>query len=720
MLVSNICQGAASLMISIAKLFLDFSLSVNHPQFIIESSIVQTGFSLTLAVANFLVVVGLLVIGVGTILGNSQYGSPKKLVTLLTSAVVVNFGLVIGAFLINISDMFMMYFLNSITGAKSLGDILASSLEINKLNIINDNPAARDALSASTKTSIVFQSVLGALMPAILGFILAMAIIAIAATLFVRFFNLTMLLVVMPLSYFSWLKPKGIKMGFLDNWWGDFQKWLFYGPFASMFLYLAVLLKANSDKALSDITSNSIGGSEAAIKQISPLMNEGFMPVMMKNVLVVGVMLFGLQYASSMSSAVAKYTNGLVKDTGSKLKGGATKWGKRRYQMAKNRALNTVASSETYKGAADRLGRGSNNKVLKYTGISAIGSAIGRSMQKGQGAPAKQVLKTGEDKWEGLGADQIANNLQGSNNAPEVLAGLAKLAKDGKLNKVQNIGGVSLVEYLKKNEQVFKDYGQAELIGKIRKQRNLGLLDAHQNYSQFISGKRVNDQGVEVNAYYKSGQLLDQKDWEKERQAAAIALRSQILEIDKDGAAAFSDMLKNKDKLAQQNYFGVSDEELKNMVNRGELSVPSKHKDNVAELRKYYHQQKIHSLGSMLTGLDVGGNIVGMRSNIVSQVISQAAKDNTLGALTESTKKITLNKEKDSYEIKDAYDSMSEMSSDFRSVLLNKKGVAQHLVSLGDISKSAQEEYDALQKNAPKEDTRGGKKRSKRQAGFGS
>ncbi len=101
-------------LISVETWLISVVLNINAG--IIQTSFVQTGFSVSLSVANLAFVLGIIVIALATILRIESYSIKKMLWKLVVMAILVNFGLVIIAPIVGFANGVTQYFLNSFPG----------------------------------------------------------------------------------------------------------------------------------------------------------------------------------------------------------------------------------------------------------------------------------------------------------------------------------------------------------------------------------------------------------------------------------------------------------------------------------------------------------------------------------------------------------------------------------------------------------------------------
>ena len=109
--VSLIVNGYMGVGVSIGAWLVRLGLQFNDNVF--NSPGIQTGFSVSLAIANLGFVLGIIIIAIATILRNQTYGMKQLLWKLVFMAILVNFGLVITAPIVGFASNLSNYFVNA-------------------------------------------------------------------------------------------------------------------------------------------------------------------------------------------------------------------------------------------------------------------------------------------------------------------------------------------------------------------------------------------------------------------------------------------------------------------------------------------------------------------------------------------------------------------------------------------------------------------------------
>lgn len=235
--------------LSLLTWIIEVMLNLNSS--LVNSPVVQTGFGATLAVANLGFVLGIVIIGIMTILRRESYGIKQTLWKLLVAAILVNFGLVIAGPIISFSNNLTLFFMEPINGGgfRNFASALTGSFQPQRLFVVSGDSSGADAalgsqvLEALASPNAPFGTILDALWVVVFVvftlILMATVLVAFIVMLFVRYLTLSILLIIMPFAWLSWVFPN-FKRHF-TRWWSAFFRWTFFAPIVTFFLYLAIL-----------------------------------------------------------------------------------------------------------------------------------------------------------------------------------------------------------------------------------------------------------------------------------------------------------------------------------------------------------------------------------------------------------------------------------------------------------------------------------------------
>lgn len=254
--------------------------------------IIAIGWTEIRDLANMIIVLGFVVIGIATALRFQDYEAKKLLPKLIGAAIMINFSLVICGIIIDGSNILMNAFLTNNGGflADSVGNQIGKQV--------------RDLLSATNWTDI---GRIGDLIGAAIGIIFFDLITTIIFLLFFflflfRYIMLWILVIFSPLAFVFYVFP-GTNQ-FFKKWWDNFLQWCIIGIVGAFFIYLA-------NKLNEAMISNASSPNHAGIA--------GIMLYLVPCALLIGGLLFSLQ-SGAMGAGIAISA---FKKSGSKTLGAA-------------------------------------------------------------------------------------------------------------------------------------------------------------------------------------------------------------------------------------------------------------------------------------------------------------------------------------------------------------------------------------------------------------
>jgi hypothetical protein len=300
---------------------------------IFNSPAVQTGFSVSLAIANLGFVLGIIIIALATILRNQTYGIKQLLWKLVFMAILVNFGLVITAPIVGFAGSMTNYFINATSPGSATGgyegyvSTMAGAFAPQAVGsgvTGSGCSGATGGLAGICNTSQQTGTSADSFMKSFLALIFGIAFLALTAFTFlciaillvIRYLMLGGLLIVLPLAWLTWVFPK------FDNsyskWWNTFIKWTFFPPLALFFIYLAFITAGSTTsgnqqaylKQTAGIPAGAQTGVEGALAGQTGL--GGPIQQAADEVLLVGLTIMGLMFANSLTGKVGKATVGAV------------------------------------------------------------------------------------------------------------------------------------------------------------------------------------------------------------------------------------------------------------------------------------------------------------------------------------------------------------------------------------------------------------------------
>ncbi len=302
---------------------------------VVMSNAVQSGFAVTLSVANLGFVLGIIIIAIATILHRETYGIKKTLWKLVVAAILVNFSLVIGGVIINFANQLTLTFMQALPGGgqgvaayNNFAKSLTGAFGPHKFSLegfLNTSNA-----KAETGTSALGKAIADILKPIFSAlFVAAMLITTVIVLcvflfmLLIRYIYLSILLILMPLAWLLWIFPKTSKH--FEDWWDKFIKWTFFAPIVMFFVYLSVAVAGQMNTNTTNSTDPAAslqglgyqaGTGNAIAKAISDIFGSAINTIIgsaLQVILVVGLMVGGMIAAEKMSIMGAGAAIGAVK-----------------------------------------------------------------------------------------------------------------------------------------------------------------------------------------------------------------------------------------------------------------------------------------------------------------------------------------------------------------------------------------------------------------------
>jgi len=227
-----------------------------------NSTAVQYGWPLMRDLANMLIVLGFVVIGMAFTLRLENYGSKKALINLIIVALLINFSLVLCGGVIDGSNIAMNNFLGK------AGDGLASYFSLNSTKVVAEitkSITTNDPLTFLTKATgaIIFNFV-------------ATAVFLLFVFLFLfRVMMLWILVILSPLAFVCY--PFNYTKKFFDTWLNNFIQWCFIGIPGALFLWLGTKMGADMSGSMQSLNTTQAFTNLASFLVPAAFLVAGFM-----------------------------------------------------------------------------------------------------------------------------------------------------------------------------------------------------------------------------------------------------------------------------------------------------------------------------------------------------------------------------------------------------------------------------------------------------------
>ncbi|MFH0806712.1 MAG: hypothetical protein V1885_03255, partial [Candidatus Brennerbacteria bacterium] len=316
---------------------------------------------------------------IATILRYESYGMKHLIGKLIAAALLVNFSLVIGGSILNFADQMSSVFLTALPGggggiaqfhnfAKSFGGAFSPQRSLMNPTLSQaDMSTSAEDLQKLQGAGSVGQS-LGSLFTPLINLVFVAAILIVMcitiATFFfmllIRYIYLGILFILMPFAWLFWVFP--LTASIWKQWWDKFLKWTFFAPISLFFLWLVII---TSQKMNEGAGTNPLQG------------------------------LRGLGYTASDDT----FLRGLSSFVGS----------------FANQVIGTFLQASILVGLS--LGGLIAAEKFSITGAKAVMGAAKAVGKFGQAYVGKRAKQAGGALAQRMGAQNLANRLQGTNIA---------------------------------------------------------------------------------------------------------------------------------------------------------------------------------------------------------------------------------------------------------------------------------------------------------------
>ncbi|MDZ7799046.1 MAG: hypothetical protein U5L76_05765 [Patescibacteria group bacterium] len=368
-----------------------------------QATAVQKGWVIIRDVCNMFFVAVLLMIAFGTIFKWETYRYNKLLGRFILMAFLINFSKFIALFLIDVSQVIMMTFVNAFSDIAAGNLISAFGLE------------EMFKFMESGGQDLEFSGVIGALLLAIILLTIAVVtVLVLTMVLLMRILVLWLLIVLSPLAYFLRTWPgSGEKAS--SMWWKEFGKNLINGPLIAFFLWLSLSIistsggdklaqeelnygdrKITTEQAIEyeeDTGMQDLGASVGG-KFYTTISNISSSDRLLSFIISISLLMGSLLVAQKMSSAggqaagtvLGKVKTGLTK--AAKLGAAGVTFG------AGRTGLGLLARTKPVKRAAKGVGKWALGETMARTGFELRPSEWGKGIERG----GERKLQEREDR----------------------------------------------------------------------------------------------------------------------------------------------------------------------------------------------------------------------------------------------------------------------------------------------------------------------------------
>lgn len=419
-----ILQYVGALLFSFANWFLNMVLDLNYG-ILDHNSLIETGWTIVRDITNLGFVLVIIVIAISTIIRYEKYAMKALLPKLIGAAIVVNFSLTIAGVFIDFSHSMTRFFFDPLQGQGAFGlvDTLSAAFRPQSLLIDSDDIQDWQPGGGGGLGSDIIIHVSGLVFVVIFTFMAAFVILALAIMFFLRYLNLSFLLILAPIVWLFWVVPAFQK--YHGEWWGAFTKWIIFGPAASFFIYLSL------------VSIERLGETKASGEAGAAFFGDGIIQTTMKhgvNMVVLTGFFFGsLIVAQKLGVAGAAGMMGLAKKASGAAKKKVGAYAKQRAKNTRDRALSWGAQTDQNTGQT-------TTGLQRLVGRAAQlpGGGVFKGLSQNLSKQRVEAQKAVEERQKNLGAMDTAS-LEAFGSKAGVLtppaesaAMLAELAKRGR------------------------------------------------------------------------------------------------------------------------------------------------------------------------------------------------------------------------------------------------------------------------------------------------
>ncbi len=257
-IIGWIIGALAGLILRIESFFLEKILVLNHE--VGDAIFVKVGWKYVRDLADLFFGIVLILIGISTIIGYEKFSVKKLLPTLIILALVINFSFMVCVFFIDLGNVFIDYFYNSMSSGGNwhgVGDLLAFKSGFFEI----EKGLSSDSMNNLTASGMVSVAISAVLFNSFLAFTLVLVIGAVVVLFFIRFAALAMLIILAPIAWVFMLVPTDLSQrDVFSEWLSSFIKWIIFGPAMMFFIWLAIFI--GSSPELSSLTAGAEEGDK--------------------------------------------------------------------------------------------------------------------------------------------------------------------------------------------------------------------------------------------------------------------------------------------------------------------------------------------------------------------------------------------------------------------------------------------------------------------------
>ena len=373
------------------------------------------GWASTRSLANMLIVLAFVVIGIATALRLKEYEAKKALLPLIIVAILINFSGLFCGLIIDASRLTTSGLLNTPNGTTKDGGMNGQTFlqQIERAEAKSACDQIPDHLALYATIKIMFSSIY---------LVLAVAFLYLAVILLARYAILGILFMLSPLAFACWGIPFSKAKELWKKWWTEFLKWAFVGVSICFFLNIAGAIITSGSTNIPPLGSNANFGTITATA-VQLIEYYG---------VAIAIMCIGINI-SSKSNGIAAAVSGAIMAA---VTGGAG--------LAMG-AVGQLASRTKIGQSMKERGANTRARVAETLGFAPEGHAAQQKAKREKEAGSQiEALRTSSASGDKARYEELVKNGRGAMGSAAIAAAnehgdLAKLLHDPTKTTQQNL-----------------------------------------------------------------------------------------------------------------------------------------------------------------------------------------------------------------------------------------------------------------------------------------
>lgn len=235
---------------------------------IAESPLVTAGWGIARDFTNLGFILAIIFIAFATMLRIDSYGIKKLFTRLVVVALLVNFTIAISGVILNASNTVTDYFI-TLSSNNTAGQTPIQGMVLNLASATNGQKLLKPILNEQGGASFElaptagFLQVFAGLAFSAIFMVAGVAVFAaLAIMLFIRYFAISILIIVAPLAWLTFAIPPVAK--YFRMWWTQMLRAAFFLPITMFFLYLTIIMATNETFSKAPNSINVIAGASTS------------------------------------------------------------------------------------------------------------------------------------------------------------------------------------------------------------------------------------------------------------------------------------------------------------------------------------------------------------------------------------------------------------------------------------------------------------------------